>query len=102
MLFVVSRLDYYSTLCHGLPAFRIGSLNRVLRTAARLVDAFPCLAKSLSTYGMNYTGSLTLAPQPGTGFLSLFGKCMLITPSHSSLPTRPLCLTEAGLGSASE
>ena len=35
--FVVSRLDYCSAIYHGLPACRTGSLNRVLRTAARLV-----------------------------------------------------------------
>src|SRR6218665_1759520 len=35
--FVVSRLDYCGTLYHGLPACRTGFLNRVLRTAARLV-----------------------------------------------------------------
>ena len=39
--FVVSRLDYCGTLYHGLPACRIGSLNRVLRTAARLVGHIP-------------------------------------------------------------
>ena len=39
--FVVSRLDYCSTLYHGLPACRIWSLNRVLLTAARLVGRIP-------------------------------------------------------------
>ena len=41
---------------------------------------------------------LLLALLPGMGFLSLFAKYLLITPSPSSLPPRPLCLTEAGLG----
>src|SRR6218665_3091204 len=40
-LFVVSCLDYCGTLYHGLPLSRIGSLNRVLRTAARLVGRIP-------------------------------------------------------------
>src|SRR6218665_584359 len=39
--FVVSRLDCCSTLCHGLPACQIGSLNRVLHIAARLVGRIP-------------------------------------------------------------
>ena len=39
--FVVSRLDYCSAIYDGLPACRIGSLNRVLRTAARLVGRIP-------------------------------------------------------------
>ena len=42
--FVVSRL-HYSNLYHGLPACRIGSLNRVLRTAARLVGCIPKFGK---------------------------------------------------------
>src|SRR6218665_1953516 len=41
---------------------------------------------------------LLLALRPGRGFLSLFAKYLLITPSPSSLPSRPLCLTKAGLG----
>jgi len=159
--FVVSRIDYCGTLYHGLPACRIGSLNRVLRTAARLVGHIPKFVH-VSEY-MNYTGSLNLialltesllwsdaalrtlplhtclssvapprkssaanvsalprmrnllfparglpldsavpflflAPRPGMGFLSLSVKCPLVAPSPSSLPSKPLCLTEAGLG----
>src|SRR6218665_3295050 len=42
---------------------------------------------------------LLLALRPGMGFLSLSAKHPLIAPSPSSLPSRPLCLTEAdGLG----
>ena len=39
--FVVSRLDYCSALYDGLPAVRIGCLDRVLRTAARLIGRIP-------------------------------------------------------------
>src|SRR3984885_8445094 len=39
--FVVSRLDYCSAIYHGLPYTRIGCLDRVLRTAARLVGHIP-------------------------------------------------------------
>ena len=41
---------------------------------------------------------LLLALRHGMGFLSLSAKHPLIAPSPSSLPSRPLCLTEAGLG----
>src|SRR6218665_1409431 len=41
LAFVVSHLNYCSTLYHGLPACRIGSLNKVLRTAAQLVGHIP-------------------------------------------------------------
>jgi ribonuclease P/MRP protein subunit RPP40 len=41
--FVVSRLDYCSTLYHGLPADRIACLERVLRSAARLVGHNPLI-----------------------------------------------------------
>jgi hypothetical protein len=39
--FVVSRLDYCSSMYVGLPACRVGPLNRVLRTAARLIGRIP-------------------------------------------------------------
>jgi Reverse transcriptase (RNA-dependent DNA polymerase) len=39
--FVVSRLDYCSALYQGLPHVRISCLNRVLRTAARLIGHIP-------------------------------------------------------------
>src|SRR6218665_18685 len=35
--FVTYRLDYCSTLYVGLPAVRLGCLERVIRTAARLI-----------------------------------------------------------------
>src|SRR6218665_1335820 len=35
--FVTSRLDYCSTLYVGLPAVRLGCLERVIRAAARLI-----------------------------------------------------------------
>src|SRR6218665_1702967 len=39
-----------------------------------------------------------LALRPGMGFLSHSAKYPLIAPSPTFLPSRPLCLTEAGLG----
>ena len=39
--FIVSRLDYCSALYLGLPATRIGCLDRVLRMAARLIGRIP-------------------------------------------------------------
>ena len=39
--FVISRLDYCSALYVGLPVTRVGCLDRVLRSAARLVGRIP-------------------------------------------------------------
>src|SRR6218665_2083233 len=39
--FVTSRLDYCSTLYVGLPAVRLGCLERVIRAAARLIGGIP-------------------------------------------------------------
>src|SRR6218665_1747722 len=39
--FVTSRLDYCSTLYVGLPAVRMGCIERVIRTAARLIGGIP-------------------------------------------------------------
>src|SRR6218665_4027998 len=39
--FVTYRLDYCSTLYIGLPAVRLGCLERVIRTAARLIGGIP-------------------------------------------------------------
>ena len=39
--FVVSRLDHCSALYDGLPAVRIGCIERVLRAAARLIGRIP-------------------------------------------------------------
>src|SRR6218665_1882972 len=39
--FVVSRLDYSSVIYEGLPTCRLKCLDRVLRTAARLVGRIP-------------------------------------------------------------
>src|SRR6218665_1877368 len=39
--FVTSRLDYCSTLYVGLPAVRLGCLERLIRTAARLIGGIP-------------------------------------------------------------
>src|SRR6218665_3866713 len=39
--FVANRLDYCCSLYAGLPACRLGSLDRVLRSAARLIGGIP-------------------------------------------------------------
>ena len=39
--FVASRLDYFSCLYTGLPATRLSCLDRVLRSAARLIGRIP-------------------------------------------------------------
>src|SRR6218665_1495268 len=57
--FVVSRLDYCSAIYEGLPTCRVKCLDRVLRTAARLVGRIPILAASLGISGMSFNGSPT-------------------------------------------
>src|SRR6218665_3613601 len=135
--FVVSRLDHCSTLYHGLPDCRIGSLNRVLRTVARLVGRIPkfgkvteyipppylrefccfttqvqnrCCLRSDAQAELIVPRSRTATRQrltfsvagPATWkglFVTLRQIAYLfITPSHSSLPSRLSCLTQAGLG----
>src|SRR6218665_2448114 len=39
--FLTSRLDYCSTLCVGLPDVRLSCIERVIRTAARLIGCIP-------------------------------------------------------------
>src|SRR6218665_449248 len=39
--FVANRLDYCSSLYSGLPVCRLGCLDRVLRSAARLIGGIP-------------------------------------------------------------
>src|SRR6218665_4069071 len=39
--FATSQLDYCSTLYIGLPAVRLGCIERVIRTAARLIGGIP-------------------------------------------------------------
>lgn len=51
--FVCSRLDYCSSLYTGLPQVRLSSLERVLRSAARLVGSIPRYG-SVSSY-MHHT-----------------------------------------------
>ena len=49
ILFVTSRLDQCSSVLVGLPLGLIGRLDRVLRSAARLIDHLPKYA-SVSAY----------------------------------------------------
>ena len=53
MSFVCSRLDYCSSLYTGLPQVRLSSLERVFRSAARLVGSIPRCG-SVSSY-MHHT-----------------------------------------------
>ena len=55
--FVCSRLDYCSSLYVGLPQVRLNCLNRVLRSAARLVGASLGMAMFQNLCGMTCIGS---------------------------------------------
>src|SRR6218665_527501 len=54
--FVTSRLDYCSTLYIGLPAVLLGCIERVIRTAARLIGGIPRTGHYLPTCLMYSTG----------------------------------------------
>src|SRR6218665_958641 len=76
--FVANRLDYCSSLCAGLPACRLGCLDRVLRSAARQIGGYLNLAMSLHICLMFYAGSLLssgfhigLLPWSGVAYLAL-------------------------------
>jgi len=62
--FVVSRLDYCSALYAGLPAVRVGCLDRVLRVAAHLIGRIP-------TFGQvsEFVGCPALASIPTTDYV---------------------------------
>src|SRR6218665_912919 len=57
--FVVSPLDYCSAIYEGLPTCRLKCLDRVLRTAVRLVGRIPRCGRSLGICRMSVTGSPT-------------------------------------------
>src|SRR6218665_814300 len=56
--FVANRLDYCCSLYAGLPACRLGSLDRVLRSAARLIGGIPKFGHVSQYMMMFFTGSL--------------------------------------------
>ena len=64
------------------------------------ISQFVSHAKLIVPHSSSTVPSLLLALRPEMGFLPLFAKYLLITPSLSSLPSRLFCLTAAG--SASE
>ena len=55
--FITVRLDYCCSLYVSLPAGRLGCLNRVLRSAARLCGRIPNLATSQVICWMCFNGS---------------------------------------------
>src|SRR5688572_15420168 len=86
--FITVRLDYCCSLYVGLPACRLGCLNRVLRSAARLCGHIP---KFGHVSGYNYAGCASLAPLTAADLVSdhRLGLAVLAG-SSPCLSTRPL------------
>src|SRR3984885_12371641 len=66
--FVLSRLDYCSSIFVGLPWVRIERLERVHRAAARLIGRFHKTDR-ISHYWPLYAGGTALAPFSSAHFL---------------------------------
>jgi len=65
--------------------------NELLLLQAELISPLRIATRQRRAFSVAGTATV----RPAMGFLSLFPKYLLITPSPSSLPSRPLCLTEA-------
>src|SRR5688572_21728971 len=83
---ITVRLDYCCSLYAGLPACRLGCLNRVLRSAARLCERIPKCG-----HVSGYAGCASLAPSTAANLVSdhRLGLAVLAGPSPC-LSTRPL------------
>jgi len=64
---MVSHLNYYSTLYDGLPAARLGCLDRILRAAGRLIGNIPRFGQVSVYMRMFITGSLSRCGSLSTG-----------------------------------
>src|SRR6218665_3655495 len=99
---------YCSSLYAVLPACRLGCLDRVLRSAARLIGGISKFGMSLNTCLMFYIGSLLssgfhigLFPWSGAAYLVLllftFVSSVRTTVLHSAMSSRSLRSSQQGL-----
>src|SRR6218665_2048179 len=87
--FVANRLDYCCLLYAGLPACRLGSLDRVLRSAARLIGGIPKFAH-VSQYMLNVLHWLPAEQRISYRIAALVWRCLVgLAPVY--LHVRELC-----------
>ena len=85
--FVANRLDYCSSLYAGLPACRLGCLDRVLRSAACLIGAIPKFGH-VSEYMLDVLRWLPAEQRISYRIASLVWRCLL---GLAHLYLRELC-----------
>src|SRR6218665_900547 len=74
--FVISRLDYCSSLYAGLPACRLGCLDRVLCSAARLISGIPKFGH-VSKYMLDVLHWLPAEQRISYKIASMVWRCLL-------------------------
>src|SRR6218665_505885 len=90
--FVTSRLDYCSTLNVGLPAVRLGCLERVIRTAAHLIGGIP-RTRHISAYMLDVLHCLLLQQRIMFRIGAMVWRCILgLAPAY----LRDLCCPSPG------
>src|SRR6218665_3508877 len=104
--FVANRLDYCSSLYAGLPACRLGGLDRVLRSAARLIGGIPKFVH-VSKYMLDVLHWLPADQRISCRIASLVWRCLLglapiylrelCCPLRSAMSSRSLRSSQQGL-----
>src|SRR6218665_923022 len=104
--FVVNRLDYCSSLYAGLPACRLACLDRVLRSAVRLIGGIPKFGH-VSKYMLDVLHLLPAEQRISYRIASIVWRCLLglaplylrelCCPLHSAMSSRSLRLSQQGL-----
>ena len=90
--FVTSWLDYCSTLYVGLPAVRLGSLERVIRTGTRLIGGIPRTGH-VSAYMLDVLHWLPLQQRIMFRIGAMVWRCILgLAPAY----LRDLCCPTSG------
>src|SRR6218665_368955 len=106
--FVANRLDYCSSLYAGLPACGLGCLDRVLRSAARLIGGIPKFGH-VSKYMLDVLHWLLDEKRISYRIASLVWRCLhglaslclheLCCPVLSAISSRSLRSSQQGLPS---
>ena len=103
---VANRLDYCSSLYTGLPACRLGCLDQVLRSAARLIGGIPKFGH-VSKYMLDVLRWVPVEQRISYRIASLVWRCLLglaplylrelYCPLHSAMSSRLLRSSQQGL-----
>ena len=93
--FVTSRIDHCCSILVGLPLGVLGRLDRVLRSAARLIGRIPKFS-SVSTYMRDVLHWLPIAQRIHYRIAALVSRCILgCAPSYLRILCRPVSDIEA-------